>query len=112
MRIYDYDMEFSEVKNATAIMAKFGDFDGDAAKWRTAYFDLLAWKNTWCIPYRMDICSTHEHEAYLKMVIPEENTEKVLEMLDGLGYKNVSCTNTTLVQISNYDAEVDWVFED
>ena len=112
MRIHDYDMEFSEVKNATWITASFKDFDGDAEKWREAYFSLLAWKNTWGVPYKMDINADHNHEAFLMMVIPEQNREKVLDMLEDLGYRKVNWTGTSLVCVSNFDPMVDWVFED
>ena len=107
-----YDIEFGEVEKATWITAGYKDFDGDAENWRRAYFDLLAWKNTWGVPYRMDINSNEDHEAFLFMIVPEKRKEKTLEMLEDLGYRKVNATETTVVRFTNFEEKVDWMIED
>lgn len=107
----DYDIEIGEVKEASWITAGYRDFDGDAVKWREAYFKLLSWKNTWSIPYRMDINSSSDNEPFLFMIVPRNRAEAVLDMLKDYGYGNISCTDTKVLEVEGFDERFEWIFE-
>lgn len=95
------------MKKAIWITAYYKDYVGK--NWQDAYFQLLAWKNTWGIPYNMDINSTSKHEAYLSMIIPEHYEEQVLEMISDLGYRNIREEVGTVGFVPvEYDENVDW----
>lgn len=77
--------------------------------WQRAYFDLLSWKNTYYIPLIMDICSTNNHEAYLKVVVKNKNAEVTRNVLENLGYKVDEYETDTLVVEMDWDIECDEV---
>lgn len=100
------NIEYHQKKvKAVHISASYKDFDGEADRWREAYFNLLSWKNTWSIPYSMDIYSRRDHTAFLSMVIPRKRKEDVLEYLDDLGYREVKSTDIDLALIEVYDRD-------
>ena len=86
-----------EVKRATTITSNYDDFncpfgeDGmdKSEQWRRAYFELLSWRNTWAIPYRLDIFSRSDHTPFLDIVVPTEHADKLIEALEELGYGNI-----------------------
>lgn len=100
------DIEYSDKKvKVVAITAYYKDFDGEVEKWRESYFHLLSWKNTWCIPYEMDIYSTSKHEPYLSIIIPSKQKERVLELLNDLGYREVKTCEVDMALIDAYDID-------
>lgn len=68
----------------TTFTCAFTEFKGN--DWKQAYFNLLSWKNTWDIPLEMDILSTKNHEAYLRLVVERKHEETTLHMLEEYGY--------------------------
>ena len=79
--------ETEDVK-AVAITYRYGDWNGSCEAWREAYFQMLSWKNTWYIPFEMDIHSNSKHEAFLYVLVPEKKAEQTREFMDAQGYKS------------------------
>ena len=115
---------YYETKEAVCITSHFEDFKchiseeavPKAEQWRRAYFELLSWKNTWGIPYRMDIDSTHDHEPYLVMIIPKDREDAVVEWLKELGYEDIKPYTLTIATVEEpwddkFDEIYGWYFE-
>lgn len=116
---------YYETKKAVLITSHYEDFKcpmneeiiEKAEQWRRAYFELLSWKNTWGIPYRMDIGSNHDHEPYLVMVIPQERRDAVVDWLKSLGYGGEMKPFLMDIGIvespwdDNFDDVYEWYFE-
>ena len=106
MKTYELDRE-----QAVCYTANYKDFDGDVEKWREAYFHLLGWKNTWEIPFEMNICSHRDHTPYLFLVIPKRNEEATDSMLEDLGYTFKKNDCTVGVFSPDIDDDIDfWYF--
>lgn len=93
-------IERTDLTKAVAFKAFAKDFS-ESGSWKDAYFELLAWKNTWGFPLIMDIRSTRTKGAYLYLVVPDlrsivPNTE---DMLKNLGYQNIEKTGITVAEI-------------
>lgn len=85
---------YGEKVSAVDITTKSSAFTGES--WKDAYFRLLSWKNTWGIPYRMDIMSYNDGEAYLYMIVKKVSEERVIDMLQDLGYGDIKTEDITL----------------
>lgn len=97
---------------ATRITTHHSNFSKDA-DWREAYFDLLSWKNTYGIPFRMDICSTSSGEAYLTMIVKRTSAERVVNYLKSLGYGAIVQVDITVMKIEpEWDGTVDYYVVD
>lgn len=100
-------MEKEIIKTVT-FTSYFKDFTGDVRGWQEAYFELLSWKNTYYIPYEMDINSTSSHEAYLYLVVKEEVKETTKNILENLGYGNIQIADTKTLEITlDVDLDID-----
>lgn len=105
-------IEGSEKVECAHISSPFSEFHGDVEKWQKAYFELLAWKNTWGFPYMMDICSYHDGEAYLTMVVKRDRADKVRDWLEDLGYGCIEVSDCIVEEFeAEYDESVDFRFE-
>lgn len=102
MSIKDYTaMVDVEVREVTGISSNFNDFVGavdfekvdKASQWQDAYFSLLSWKNTWRIPYEMDIESTYDHIPFLHVVVNTDNADALVDFMETLGYGNIKRHN-------------------
>lgn len=113
------NMETRKIKTTTFI-GTFEDFENTDKSiepnkaysekiraWQRAYFDLLSWKNTYYIPLIMDICSTNNHEAYLKVVVKNKSAEVTRSVLENLGYKVDEYETDTLVVELDWDIDCD-----
>ena len=81
--------------------------------WREAYFYLLSWKNTYGIPFHMDICSTGSGEAYLTMIVKKTSAERVVSYLESLGYGAIVQVDITVMKIEpEWDETVDYYVAD
>lgn len=108
-------INFTEKVKGKVFIAHLGDFESRGEdrirEWQNAYFELLAWKNTWDIPYEMDIYSTHEHMPYVRIIIPVVNPDTpdhLKEMMEGLGYKNIEITDINIELVyPDFDEKVD-----
>jgi hypothetical protein len=80
-------IEKTEIIKATSFIAYAKDF-AETENWQDAYFQLLAWKNTWYIPIVMDIRSSQKNGAYLYLVVPNKGNivDHTEQMLENLGY--------------------------
>lgn len=72
-------------------------------EWRLAYFNLLSWKNTYDIPFVMDIKSNRNNEAFLKLVVKRENGLRTKRYLESLGYGEIDMYDTIALSV-----EVEW----
>lgn len=81
----------TEIKSVTSFTASYADWKGTAEEWKSAFFTLLSCKNTYGGFYELTINAYHDHTAYLYVVIDDDtlNEEKVFELLQELGYKNI-----------------------
>lgn len=84
----------TRVVNAIEFRCSFEDFadsDEKVREWQKAYFNLLSWKNTWGIPWEMDILSHADHSPFVRIVMEDKGKreENTLEMLESYGYHNV-----------------------
>lgn len=105
-------IEGSEKVKCAHIVSYFKEFNGDVGKWQKAYFELLAWKNTWGFPYMMDICSTRHGDAYLVMIIKQDRVDAVREWLEELGYGCLIVSDCVVEEFeAEYDENVDFRFE-
>lgn len=97
---------------ATRITTHHSNFSKDA-DWRKAYFILLSWKNTYGIPFHMDICSTGSGEAYLNMIVKRTSAERVVSYLESLGYGNIIQVDIIVMKIEpEWDETVDYYVAD
>ena len=106
-----YQIEYDKPIDCVEFRANFKDFDGSTEEWRKAYFDLLSWKNTWGLPYIMDIRSTRDHDAYLFIVTKKGQKERTLDYLDYLGYRNVLCEDTKVLEVEYWGEDFDWIIQ-
>lgn len=92
-------IESTRTFNAVRITSHSNDFAKDQ-DWKEAYFGLLTWKNTWYIPYKMDI-ESNRSGAYLSMIVRDEGitVENTLEMLTNMGYGNIKTDKITVMEI-------------
>ena len=101
----------SEKVECAHITSPYSEFHGDCDKWQKAYFELLAWKNTWGFPYKMDICSYYDGEAYLTMVVKRDRVDAVREWLEDLGYGCIAVCDCVVEEFDvEYDMSVDYYF--
>lgn len=77
----------TERVEAVQVIYYFRDWKGTVQDWQEAFFQLLAWKNTFGIPYKLDILSGNLTGPYMYMVIGADKLESVTDMLDGKGYE-------------------------
>ena len=101
---------YLEKEEGTVIRMYFSDWKGATQEWRNTYFDILTWKNTWCIPFSLDILSTHENEAYIKMVVKREDAKKTIEWLEAIGYENIKTEDVVVGVFDYYDESIDEQF--
>ncbi|MBO7357129.1 MAG: hypothetical protein J6U37_01210 [Lachnospiraceae bacterium] len=105
----------TEKVKGKVFIASFGDFESRSEdsirEWQIAYFELLSWKNTWDIPYEMDINSTYDHIPYVRIVIPVKNPDTpdaLKEMMERLGYRNIEIADVNIELVEpDYDEKVD-----
>lgn len=98
----------SEIRRAKSIRSSYRDFVADEGidkgqAWRDAYFHLLEWKNTWCIPYKMDIHANRDNVPYVSILIPDINPstpDMLKEMMESYGYRDVKITDTKVCTFS------------
>lgn len=81
----------SEIKEVTSFTSSYANWEGTVEEWRSAFFRLLSYKNTYNGFYELTINACHDHTAYLYLVIDnnEINAELVFDLLQDLGYKNI-----------------------
>lgn len=99
------------VKPCTRLSASYEDFAGGeehkAEKWRGAYFELLSWKNTWCVPFLLDIGSTRKgngyYEPFVTMLIPTEKAESVIGYMEDYGYRNIEKSNANVLVVDSME---------
>ncbi len=101
-------IEYTEKRKAVRIRAFYGDFAGDVRQWQEAYFQLIAWKNTWSVPYSLDCCSNHCHEPYVLMTVDADCADRVIETMSDLGYHKI-CRDDVIIRIvcPEYEEAVD-----
>ena len=96
---------YYETKDVVDVISHFSSFDGNEGssdlcspvpdekvrKWQSSYFELLSWKNTWCIPYEMDIIAGIDHSPYVRIVIPNDkyNIDWLVRYMEDLGYGDI-----------------------
>lgn len=88
-------IDYSEKVRAKHFVAYYNDFDKEK-DWKEAYFELLSWKNTWGIPYKMDINWNRKQGTYVIIIIPDNNpdTPQMLkEMMESYGYRNIKISD-------------------
>ena len=100
----------------TRLTALYKDFKPEADPetrgrwWQEAYFDLLAWKNTWGLHYELDIFSSRKDGAFVSVAVKAENGEYLKDYMEGLGYGNVQAYEEEALVIDEeelYDIEAD-----
>lgn len=106
-----YQFDYDKPVDCVQITSKFSDFDGSAEEWRKAFFDLLSWKNTWGVPYVLDIESNRDHEAFLCIVTKKCQKEQTIEYLAYLGYRNITCNDTKVLEVECWDDDFDWIVQ-
>ena len=81
----------TEIKEVTCFTSSYSDWKGTVEEWRSAFFNLLSHKNTFDGFYELTVLSYSDHIPYLYMVIDNDelNAERVFELLQELGYKNI-----------------------
>lgn len=94
------------------IISKHSDFNKENYSWQEAYFQVMAFQNTFDFAYSTNIESTHDHEAYLLIILrPETGKDRIVEWLEGLGYRNLIVNDVTVGEIQTYDLGVDYITE-
>ena len=75
-----------EQVKASSIISHLNDFNGDAAKWREAYFRLISLRNTFGVILTMDVWESRKMGVLVRVVVHNENVERVLSTMEDLGY--------------------------
>lgn len=108
-------IEYTEKVKAKAFVSYYKDFDSNYS-WQESYFKLLSWKNTWSIPYRMDIEESRKNGVFVFILIPVNNPdtpEYLKEFMESWGYRNIKITDYTVELVTpKYNEKVDeYIFE-
>ena len=98
-------IDYSRKVKAKLVRAYFGDFSGDVRKWQEAYFELIAWKNTFGIPYSLDIKAWGSRGPYVEIVLKNGKAVANLETaMTELGYKSIKIDD---VNVEVFSPEID-----
>lgn len=101
-----------EKVNTLQITSKHSDFNSKYNSWQEAYFQIMAYQNTWSFAYRTAIESTRDHEAYLWILLkPTANAERITEWLTDLGYGNLQLDKVTVGEMDTCGLDVDYIEE-
>ena len=95
-----------EQVKCTSIVSHFNDFNGDAEKWREAYFQLISMRNTFGVILTMDIWSNCKRGAFIRVVVHNENTERVLHTMEGLGYGAITVHEALIGEVE-HDTDIE-----
>lgn len=94
------------------ITSKHSAFSDKYRSWQEAYFQVMAFQNTWNFAYRTNIESTRDHEAYLWILLrPDTNEEKITSWLTDLGYGDLQVDKVMVGEMDTYDLDVDYIEE-
>ena len=94
------------------ITSKHSAFDSKHNSWQEAYFQVMAYQNTFDFAYTTAIHSTHDHEAYLWILLrPNTDRSLILSWLKDLGYGEMRVDNVTVGEMDTYDLDVDYIAE-
>ena len=94
------------------ITSKHSSFDSENHRWQESYFQVMAYQNTFNFAYDTSIHSTHDHEAYLWILLrPETDRSRILSWLEDLGYGDLRVDNVTVSEIDLYDLDTDFIAE-
>lgn len=93
------------------ICSKHSAFQKDRS-WQEAYFQVMSYQNTYEFAYQTAIHSTHDHEAYLWILLrPKTSLDLIKDFLTDLGYGDLKIDNVTVGEIETYDLDVDYIAE-
>lgn len=92
-------VEYTEKVKAKAFVSYHKDFDHENYSWKESYFKLLSWKNTFSIPYKMDINDNRKNGVFVYILIPVNNPDTPVmlkEMMEDWGYGDIKITDYTV----------------
>lgn len=98
--------------NTVQITSKHSVFDPASYSWQQAYFQVMAYQNTFGFAYETSIHSTHDHEAYLWILLrPGSDVDRITSWLSDLGYRDLQVDQVTVGEMETYDLDVDYITE-
>ena len=98
--------------NTLQITSKYSAFTGSRYTWQEAYFQILSHQNTYGFAYQTNIESTHDHEAYLWILLrPTADKTRIIDWLEDLGYGKISVDKVVVGEMDTYDLDVDFITE-
>ena len=95
-----------EQVKASSIVSHLSDFNGDAAKWREAYFRLISLRNTFGVILAMDVWESRKLGVFVRVVVHNENVERVLTTMEDLGYGAIKVYEAILGEVE-HDTEIE-----
>jgi uncharacterized protein (DUF2225 family) len=98
--------------STTQITSMHSSFDSERYSWQEAYFQIMAYQNTYDFAYTTAIHSTRDHEAYLWILLhPNTDKNRILEWLSSLGYSDLKTYEVTVGELNTYDLDIDYIAE-
>lgn len=84
MKKKNFEIDFADVVEITF---SYNNWNGTVTEWQEAFFKLLSWKNTFEVPFELDIKDGAKHVPFLSITVSEHEAGDVAELLDGYGYQ-------------------------
>ena len=94
-----------ERDKAIIVEATYADFDGGLDEWRQSFYNIWRYQMTWDYAYRIVVAERRSSGVYVRLLIKPVFKSDVLDMMDDLGYRNVTTEDTRVEFISSYDVQ-------
>lgn len=88
--------------------SRFEDFDGDLQKWCNSFYEVWRHQMTWGFAYEIEVIDSRANGVFLSIRVKPSFKSHAEEMLEMLGYKNVSVEEEKIGVIESYDVPEGW----